>query len=92
MVLEVDGHEIQVIAWGKAIISETISPGFDPDSILLNPWEARCTLEGSSCLSELLAMYSNKPQFVWEQERGLLELCVEAPFVRHIKSSGKPID
>ena len=92
VVLEVDGHEIQVIAWGKVLISESINPGFDPQSILLNPWEARCTLEGPSCLSELLAMYRNKPQFVWEQQRGFLELCVGAPFVRHIESSGKPID
>ncbi len=92
VVLEVDGHEIQVIAWGKVLISESINPGFDPQSISLNQWEARCTLEGPSCLSELLAMYHNKPQFVWEQQRGFLELCVGAPFVRHIESSGKPID
>ena len=77
---------------GKVLISESINPGFDPQSILLNQWEARCTLEGPSCLSELLAMYRNKPQFVWEQQRGFLELCVGAPFVRHIESSGKPID
>ena len=92
VVLEVNGHEIQVIAWGNVRISESISPEFDPQSILRNPWEARCTLEGPSCLSELLAMYSNKPHFVWEQQRGFLELCVGAPFVRHIKSSGKSID
>ncbi len=53
VVLKVDGQEIQVIAWGEILISESINPEFDPQSILLNLWEARCTLEGPSCLSEL---------------------------------------
>lgn len=92
VVIEVDGHKIRVIAWGKVLISESINTEFDPQSVLQNPWEGRCTLEGPSCLSELLAMYSNKPQFVWEQQRGFLELCVGAPFVRHIKNSGTHID
>ena len=90
VVIEVDCHVIRVIAWGKVLISESIKPEFDPQFILQNhdQWEARCTLEGPSCLAELLALYRNRPQFVWEQQRGFLELCVGAPFVRTVESSG----
>jgi hypothetical protein len=59
---------------------------------LQNPWEAKCSLEGPSCLAELLALYRNRPHFVWKQQRGYLELCVGGPFVRFVESSGGQID
>ena len=76
---------IQVIAWGKVTIS--VKPGFDPQSILQNPWEASCVIEGPTSLSELAALYFKKPQLVWEQQRGYLELCVGAPFVQSLNQN-----
>ena len=43
----------------------------------------------ASSLHQLITACGNRVlQFVWEQQRGYLELCVGGPFVRHIKSLG----
>jgi hypothetical protein len=81
-----------VIAWGKVQIR--VDPSFEPSSILQNPWEARSAItdEGHSSILTLITSYGGKPQFVWEQQRGYLELCVGRPFVCYIKSLGHKID
>jgi len=90
VVIAVDGHVIQVIAWGK--VSIVVNPKFEPSTILQNPWDARCILAGPSSLLKLIAAYGGKPQFVWEQQRGYLEFCVGGPFVRFLRSSGLEVD
>ena len=89
--ITVEGQVLRVMAWGKVPL--IVNPGFVPKSILHNPWdsEAKCMLAGPTSISELIVACGSTPQFVWEQQRGYLGLCVGDPFVRYIKSSGYKI-
>ena len=80
--ITVENQVLRFMAWGKVPI--VVNPCFVPKSILHNPRdsEAKCMLAGPTSLSELIVACGSTLQFVWEQQRGYLNLCVGDPFVR----------
>lgn len=83
--------KVTLLAWGKVPIF--VNPKFEPSSILTNPWEAsRCFLEKPSSLRDLIVAFGGQPHFVWEQQRGYLDLCVGVPFGLYVNSEGHGMD
>ena len=87
----ITGETLTVVAWGKVSVA-LADIGLHPASVLTTTWEAVSIGHQASCFLELIKFYSCKTRFVWEQQRGYLNIVLGKPFVNFAQSSGLAVE